>query len=47
MLGASADKGFRNAAWLVRDDDLASLHRDPRWKTVVARVKANATRDRK
>lgn len=40
-LTASADLGFRDAAHLASDPDLASLHADARWAAVAAAVQRN------
>jgi len=38
-LDAALDHGFRDPVQLARDDDLASLHDDPRWRLAAARTK--------
>lgn len=41
-LNQMAQRGFRQPQLIESDDDLASLRRDPRFKTVIERVRANA-----
>ncbi|MGB3976336.1 MAG: TlpA disulfide reductase family protein [bacterium] len=39
-LDAAIAKGFNNIIFLEEEEGLESLHSDPRWKTIVAKVKA-------
>jgi len=42
-LNAATGYGFRDAAWMEKDPDLASLRTDPRWKTALAAAKKPVT----
>ena len=39
-LGRAASAGYRDFGHMEKDPDLASLHRDPRWQTVVGEIRA-------
>ncbi len=41
-LGQAIDAGYKNAAWLARDDDLKSLHGDQRFEALLARTRRTA-----
>jgi predicted Zn-dependent protease len=38
-LDRAIHQGYRDAAWLLKDQDLKPLHSDPRFEKLVARVK--------
>lgn len=40
QLGEASTHGFRNADWLEKDNDLASLRPDPRWKTFISQLRS-------
>ena len=37
-LNAAVDRGYRDGEWMVNDEDLTSLHGDPRFKAIVERL---------
>ena len=37
-LNAAVDRGYCDGEWMVRDEDLASLRGDPRFKAIVERL---------
>ena len=41
-LTRAIEAGYRDRSHMQQDEDLASLHEDPRWSEAVARAKANA-----
>lgn len=47
MLGRAVNGGWANRAQLEKDTDLASLHGDPRWSTLVAEVTRTAAQREK
>lgn len=41
LLDRSIDKGLKNVAHTSQDEDLASLHTDPRWTASIAKIERN------
>ncbi len=41
-LSQSVDKGFKNVSFIEKDGDLVSLHDEPGYKAIVARLKGSA-----
>ena len=44
LLQRAAEAGFQDADTMAKDSDLASLHADPRWSSLLARVRQNQAR---